>query len=47
MPGLAVLLSCAGSNLTDLNGWGLECVGGESFPHNGGVLEFDREINKS
>jgi hypothetical protein len=34
MPDLAVLLSSAASNLTDPNGWALECVGGEACPHN-------------
>src|SRR5215211_2878732 len=34
MPDLAVLLSCAGSNLIDPNGWALECIGGEVCPHN-------------
>jgi pimeloyl-ACP methyl ester carboxylesterase len=34
MPDLAVLLSCAGSNLADPNGWALVCVGGEGCPHN-------------
>jgi pimeloyl-ACP methyl ester carboxylesterase len=35
MPDLAVLLSCAASNLADPNEWALECIGGEGCPHNG------------
>src|SRR5919198_5256535 len=35
MPDLAVLLSCAASNLADPNVWALECIGGEGCPHNG------------
>jgi len=34
MPDLAVLLSGGASNLTDPNGWALDCVGGETCPHN-------------
>ena len=32
MPDLAVLLSGGASNLTDPNGWALDCVGGEACP---------------
>ncbi len=34
MPDLAVLLSGGASNLADPNGWALDCVGGETCPHN-------------